>query len=74
MSARRRFAWIRRHPGPDEGFAYLTLGTAHVMLEQRGIGRNWVAASVEPPFGRGANFQVSVPELDPILTALADGD
>ena len=59
---------------PDEGFAYITRGTAHVMLEQRGIGRNWVAAPLEPPFGRGANFQIRVPELDPILTALAGSD
>ena len=56
---------------PDEGFAYLTRGTAHVMLEQQGIGRNWVPAPLESPFGRGVNFQIGVPELDPILAALA---
>ncbi|MGO2745746.1 bleomycin resistance protein [Microbacterium sp.] len=56
---------------PEEGFVYLTRGSAHVMLEQRGIGRNWVSAPLDPPFGRGINFQVSVSDLDPILTALA---
>lgn len=59
---------------PEEGFAYLTRGTAHVMLEQRGSGRNWVPARVESPFGRGVNFQIGVPDLDPILTALAGSD
>ena len=33
---------------PDEGFAYITSGTAHIMLEQRGSGRNWIPASLEP--------------------------
>lgn len=26
----------------DEGFAYLASGSAHVMLEQLGAGRNWI--------------------------------
>lgn len=56
---------------PDEGFAYVTRGSAQVMLEQRGIGRNWVSAPLESPFGRGANFQIGVPDLAPILAALA---
>ena len=59
---------------PEEGFAYLTRGTAHVMLEQRGSGRNWAPARVESPFGRGVNFQIGVPDLDPVLTALAGSD
>lgn len=56
---------------PDEGFVYIARGSAHVMLEQQGIGRNWVSAPLDPPLGRGINFQVSVSDLDPILTALA---
>ncbi|MCR2792581.1 VOC family protein [Microbacterium sp. zg.Y625] len=58
---------------PEEGFAYITLGSAHIMLEQRGIGRNWITAPLESPLGRGINFQISVPRLDPILAALRDG-
>lgn len=54
----------------DEGFAYISRGSAHVMLEQQGVGRNWVTASLERPLGRGINFQVSVPDLEPILSAL----
>lgn len=56
---------------PDEGFAYLALGGAHVMLEQQGIGRNWVSGDLEAPFGRGINFQIEVPDLAPILSKLA---
>lgn len=50
---------------PEEGFAYLVSGTAHVMLEEAGRGRNWVSASLDRPLGRGVNFQVSLPSIDP---------
>lgn len=59
---------------PDEGFAYVTRGRAHVMLEQRGVGRNWLTQDLDPPFGRGVNFQIGVLDLDPILTALANAE
>lgn len=54
----------------DEGFAYLTRGTAHVMLEQEGVGRNWVTAPLERPLGRGVNFQIAVDDLDSIIANL----
>lgn len=59
---------------PEEGFAYLSRGSAHVMLEQAGVIRNWVTGELEPPFGRGINVQISVDDLDPILHALASAD
>ena len=55
---------------PDEGFAYLASGTAHIMLEQRGVGRNWIPAALEPPLGRGINFQITVASIDPLVDAL----
>ena len=55
---------------PDEGFAYITSGTAHIMLEQRGSGRNWIPAALEPPLGRGINFQITVASIEPLLGAL----
>ncbi|PXA67348.1 bleomycin resistance protein [Cryobacterium arcticum] len=55
---------------PNEGFAYLHAGTAHLMLEQVGIGRNWVPAQLERPLGRGINFQVAVPDIAPLLERL----
>ncbi|BCJ31946.1 bleomycin resistance protein [Actinocatenispora sera] len=56
---------------PAEGFAYLSLGGAHVMLDQRGIGRDWVTGPLEPPLGRGINLQLAVADLRPIRNALA---
>ena len=55
---------------PDEGFAYITSGTAHIMLEQRGSGRNWIPAPLELPLGRGINFQITVASIQPLLGAL----
>ncbi|MGO2684434.1 MAG: bleomycin resistance protein [Microbacterium sp.] len=57
-----------------EGFAYISRGNAHVMLEQAGVGRNWITGPLDPPFGRGINFQVSVATLAPILDALRGND
>src|SRR5208282_556909 len=54
-----------------EGFAYLDLDGAQVMLEERGRTRNWVTGTLETPFGRGVNFQVRVSAIEPILAALA---
>lgn len=58
----------------DEGFAYLARGTAHVMLEQAGVGRNWLTGPLENPRGRGINFQIAVDDLDPILARLEEAE
>jgi len=55
---------------PSEGFAYLHSGTAHLMLEQIGDGRNWIPGSLERPLGRGINFQVMLPAIAPVLDRL----
>jgi catechol 2,3-dioxygenase-like lactoylglutathione lyase family enzyme len=56
---------------PADGFAYLRTGTAHLMLEQVGVGRNWVPAALERPLGRGINFQIMLPDIAPLLERLA---
>ncbi|NYF12318.1 catechol 2,3-dioxygenase-like lactoylglutathione lyase family enzyme [Pseudoclavibacter sp. JAI123] len=61
-----------KYDRPEEGFAYLTLGTAHLMLEQRGVGRNWVTGPLEVPLGRGINFQIAVPDADVIAGAILE--
>jgi catechol 2,3-dioxygenase-like lactoylglutathione lyase family enzyme len=58
----------------DEGFAYLDLGGAQIMLDQRGLTRDWETGVMQIPFGRGVNFQVSVPAIEPVLAALAAAD
>ncbi|WP_244876993.1 VOC family protein [Acidocella facilis] len=60
---------------PEDGFAYLDLDGAQVMLEQRDPGeRQWVTGPLEAPLGRGINFQIEVPALRPILGRLAGAD
>lgn len=59
-----------KYSRPEEGFAYITRGSAHLMLEQRGVGRNWVTGPLEVPLGRGINFQISVPDADAIAGAV----
>ena len=54
----------------EEGFAYLDLDGAQVMLDERGRGRDWVTADLQPPLGRGMNLQVSVRSISPVLAAL----
>jgi catechol 2,3-dioxygenase-like lactoylglutathione lyase family enzyme len=59
---------------PDQGFAYLDLAGAQIMLDERTRTRNWETGPTEAPFGRGVNFQVSVLAIEPILAALAQAD
>ncbi|MGI8418605.1 MAG: bleomycin resistance protein [Nakamurella sp.] len=61
-----------RYDRPDEGFAYLTHGRAHFMLDQIGLGRTWETGTLEPPLGRGLNLQVSVPDIALPLSLLAN--
>lgn len=44
----------------EERFAYIALGSAHVMLEQAEVGRNWVTGPLDRPLGRGMNLQIAV--------------
>ncbi len=59
---------------PNEGFAYLDLDGAQIMLDEIGQTRDWMTGPLEPPLGRGVNFQVSVPAIEPMLAALARAD
>ncbi|MBC7725061.1 MAG: VOC family protein [Burkholderiaceae bacterium] len=55
---------------PDQGFTYIRSGNAEVMLEQAGVGRNWLTGELHRPLGRGVNFQVSVVAVEPLLERL----
>ena len=57
-----------------EGFVYLDLDGAQIMLEERDRSRNWIVGPMEAPFGRGINLQVGVRTIDPILASLAAAD
>lgn len=62
--------FVVRYARPEERFAYVALGSAHVMLEQVGAGRNWVTGPLDAPLGRGINFQITVPDIGSILERL----
>ena len=61
---------------PEERFAYLGLGSAHLMLEEAAaLARatpeefrrgQWRTADLERPFGRGMNLEIHVVGLDAI--------
>jgi catechol 2,3-dioxygenase-like lactoylglutathione lyase family enzyme len=58
---------------PEEGFVYLVLGEAQLMLDQIGVGRDFHAdtGSFSYPLGPGVNLQIRVPAVDTILDGLA---
>ncbi len=46
---------------PEEGFAFLYLGGAQVMLEDISVpGRKWLTGPLEKPFRRELNFEIGV--------------
>ncbi len=55
---------------PDERFAYIVLGSAHLMLEEAGVGRNWITGRLERPLGRGVNLQIAVSDSAALANAL----
>ncbi len=60
---------------PEEGFAYLARGRAHLMLEAAsGPGRRFRTAALRRPFGRGINLQIAVDAADALYArAVAAG-
>lgn len=63
-----------RYERPEEGFCYLELGDAELMIDQIGMGRTFDIgdAPLERPFGRGLNVQIRVPDITAILKRLTD--
>ncbi|MBY0339373.1 MAG: VOC family protein [Acetobacteraceae bacterium] len=56
---------------PEEGFVCLEgEGGARVMLDQLGLGRDWVTGPLERPLGRGINLEFAVTALATRLAAL----
>ncbi|WP_180897998.1 bleomycin resistance protein [Martelella soudanensis] len=58
---------------PEEGFAFLELGAAQLMLDTIGMGRSFGEAA-STPLGGGINFQLEVDDLDGIVSRLAAAD
>ena len=58
---------------PEDGFSFLTLGDAQLMIDQIGIGRTFEVEDAQGglPLGRGLNLQILVPQVVPVLARLA---
>lgn len=57
---------------PEEGFAFLELANAALMLDELGCGRSFEdeRGAMTIPFGRGVNLQIEVFDIASILEAL----
>ena len=51
-----------RYARAEDGFAYLEIGQAQVMLEQVSE-ESWISGNLEAPLGRGINLQIEVPDV-----------
>src|ERR1700760_69385 len=61
-----------RYERPEDRFAYLDREGAELMLEELTVDHDftWLTGRLEPPFGRGINFQIEVSHLDGLLDSL----
>ncbi|AZE86703.1 Glyoxalase [Pseudomonas orientalis] len=56
---------------PEEGFAYLDLHGAQIMLEQQNsVEQQWLSDELTAPFGRGINLQIEVICVDTVINRL----
>ena len=57
---------------PEDGFAYLVLGEAELMIDQIGEGRTFDDGHLptQYPFGRGLNVQIEVRAIAPLVARL----
>ena len=56
---------------PEDGFAYLDLNGAQVMLEQiDSHAGQWLTAPLSRPFGRGMNLQIDIEAVAPVIRKL----
>lgn len=60
-----------RYLRPEEGFAYVALGAAEIMLDQIGLGRDFDPVAPGARLGLGLNLQIRVASTAPLLAALA---
>ncbi|WP_420391817.1 bleomycin resistance protein [Acuticoccus sp.] len=68
-----RLGFETAYTRPEEGFAFLRLGEAELMIDEIGLGRTFDEghAPTDYPFGRGVNLQIRVPCVAPLVAALS---
>ena len=57
---------------PEEGFAYMDLGGASLMLERQSD--YWFTGKLERPYGRGINFEIGVEDVDALCRRVKAAD
>jgi len=57
----------------EDKFAFISLNGAQMMLEEYN-NELWSTGSLEYPFGRGINFSIEVPDINPILENLKNNN
>jgi catechol 2,3-dioxygenase-like lactoylglutathione lyase family enzyme len=57
---------------PEDGFAFLQLGEARLMLEQEND--HWRTGPAEHPYGRGLNLQIGVKDADALRARVERSD
>jgi catechol 2,3-dioxygenase-like lactoylglutathione lyase family enzyme len=57
----------------EDKFAFISLNGAQMMLEEYNDDL-WNTGSLEYPFGRGINFSIEVPDINPILENLKNNN
>jgi catechol 2,3-dioxygenase-like lactoylglutathione lyase family enzyme len=68
----RRAGFSMEYERAEEGFAYISLDGAELMLEQLDrSARRFADIAMERPFGRGMNLQIEVPSAEKLLDRLA---
>jgi catechol 2,3-dioxygenase-like lactoylglutathione lyase family enzyme len=58
-----------RYARPEDGFAYIELGGAQIMLEEL-CDDSWLTGPLDPPFGRGTNLQIEVADVAALAAQL----
>jgi catechol 2,3-dioxygenase-like lactoylglutathione lyase family enzyme len=58
---------------PEERFAYIKREGAEVMLEEP-VGRTFLTADLEHPYGRGVNFQIQVDDVVRLYSRVRGSD
>lgn len=74
FDSRRSLAFYRdvigfavRYAREEEGFFFLELGQAELMIDQIGLGRDFeMERRLRPPLGAGLNLQLLVPDIDAV--------
>ena len=57
---------------PEEGFAYMDLDGASLMLERESD--YWFTGELERPYGRGINFEIGVDDVDALCRRVKAAD